>query len=131
MADEKAPERAGELYLNDCTEKVLKIELGKVEQYLRALPGWKLVREGGVDFIEREFKFDTFDEAGLFQQEFTATVRKQKHDPEEGVRVIKAGDRESAVPLRFRTHSVRGISFNDLIMAAKANHLLEEMRKKG
>ncbi len=131
MAEGKAPAQGKDLYKNDCIQNPQKMELGKVEQYLRALPGWNIVRTEGQIFIERQFEFDTFGEADEFHEAYSKIVAKQNHDPEGGVRVVQEGGRKAVVPLRFQTHSVKGISLNDLIMAGKANHLLEEIQKKG
>lgn len=106
------------------------MELGKVEQYLRDLPGWKLRQVGKHFLIERRLEFDTFEAAEEFSAKFDAIVHAQDHHPEGMVRVIEEVGKKPVVPLQFWTHSAGGITLNDLIMAAKASHLLEEMLKK-
>lgn len=119
------------LWENKCIRKPLLMESGKIHQHLRNVRGWSVIHEGGHDVLGRVFEFDNFDEACRFQEAYSRIVEEQDHHPEGNVRVVQEGDGKARVPLHFRTHSAGGITLNDFIMAAKANHLLEDLDKKG
>src|SRR5437867_281400 len=80
------------------------------EQYLTSLPCWRLLDNK----IEREYKFKSYLEGLDFAYKIGHIAEEQDHHPD-----ILVGWRR--VRLTFTTHSIKGLSENDFIMAAKAD----------
>jgi len=80
------------------------------EQYLTSLPGWKLVDTK----IEKEYRFKAYLDGLDFANRIGHIAEEQDHHPD-----ILVGWRR--VKLTFTTHSIKGLSENDFIMAAKAD----------
>lgn len=81
-----------------------------VERYLQNLPHWKLVDST----IERKYKFKTYLEGLDFANKIGHIAEEQDHHPD----ILIGWGR---VKLTFTTHSIKGLSENDFIMAAKAD----------
>ena len=85
---------------------MIKLE---VEKALRDLPGWTQVGET----IEKRFRFKSYL-AGLdFAYAVGKIAEEQNHHPD-----ILIGWRR--IKVTFSTHSIKGLSPNDFIMAAKS-----------
>src|SRR3989441_8586157 len=80
------------------------------ERYLMSLPGWKLVDTK----IEKEYRFKAYLDGLDFANTIGHIAEEQDHHPD-----ILVGWRR--VKLTFTTHSIKGLSENDFIMAAKAD----------
>ena len=80
------------------------------KQYLSDLPGWSLFE----DKIEKEYRFKTYLDGLDFAYKMGHIAEEQDHHPN-----ILIGWRW--VKLTFSTHSIKGLSENDFIMAAKAD----------
>ncbi|GAA4341788.1 4a-hydroxytetrahydrobiopterin dehydratase [Pigmentiphaga soli] len=81
-----------------------------VQEQLRALPQWTTVR----DTLQRSFRFANYYETLAFVNAIAWVVHREDHHPE-----LRVGyDR---VEVSFTTHSVKGISINDFICAAKVD----------
>ena len=83
----------------------------KAERYLNSLPGWRLIENK----IEREYRFRSYLEGLDFANKIGHIAEEQDHHPD-----ILVGWRR--VKLTFTTHSIKGLSENDFIMAAKAEN---------
>src|SRR2546425_10818260 len=85
--------------------------MAKVEaqKHLLHLPGWLL----SDNRIEKEYKFKTYLEGLNFANKIGHIAEEQDHHPD-----IVIGWRR--VTLTLTTHSIKGLSENDFIMAAKA-----------
>ena len=81
----------------------------QVRKALEVLPGWTLV-EGG---IQKEFRFSSYLKGLEFASSMGRISEKQDHHPDMLVRWRR-------VKLSWYTHSIKGLSKNDFIMAAKA-----------
>jgi len=81
----------------------------EAEKLLRVLKGWALVDSS----IEKEFQFKSYL-AGLdFAYSVGKIAEEQNHHPDILIRWRR-------VKLTLSTHSVKGLSENDFIMAAKS-----------
>ena len=85
------------------------ISAEEAQQSIKSLPGWKLLASG----IEKEYKFKTYLEGLDFANKIGHIAEGQDHHPD-----ILIGWRR--VKLTLTTHSIKGLSENDFIMAAKA-----------
>ena len=81
----------------------------EAEQSLQALPGWTL-RD---DTIEKEFRFNSYLEGLDFAYSVGKIAEKQDHHPDILIRWRR-------VKLSLSTHSIKGLSQNDFIMAARS-----------
>jgi len=81
----------------------------KVEAYLTKLPGWRL--DG--DRIEKDYEFKDYITGLDFANRVGRLAEQQDHHPEILIRWRH-------VSITFTTHSIKGLSENDFIMAAKA-----------
>jgi len=81
----------------------------EVENYLRSLAGWNLV-DGS---IEKEYRFKSYLEGLAFANEIGRIAEKENHHPDILIKWRR-------VKLTLSTHSVKGLSENDFILAAKS-----------
>jgi len=81
----------------------------EAQKHLLNLPGWLL----SDNKIEKEYKFKTYLEGLDFANKIGHIAEEQDHHPD-----ILIGWRR--VRLSLTTHSIKGLSENDFIMAAKA-----------
>jgi 4a-hydroxytetrahydrobiopterin dehydratase len=89
-----------------------KMDAASVAAHLAVVPDWTL--DSGA--IERSFKFNDYWHTLAFINALAFVVHRQDHHPE-----ITFG--YNLAKVRFDTHSVKGISLNDFICAAKADAL--------
>jgi 4a-hydroxytetrahydrobiopterin dehydratase len=85
-----------------------------VESYLSVLPGW----QAGFDYnsIERNIQFKNHYQVMAFLNALAFISHEQDHYAE-----ICYG--YNKVSIKLTTHSIKGVSLNDMIMAAKINQL--------
>src|SRR5437879_10960043 len=81
----------------------------EAQKHLLTLPGWLLTDNK----IEKEYKFRSYLEGLDFANKIGHIAEEQDHHPD-----ILIGWRR--VRLTLTTHSIKGLSENDFIMAAKA-----------
>ncbi len=81
----------------------------KVEQLLQVLPGW-ILTDGS---IEKEFHFNSYLDGLGFACSVGKIAEEQDHHPEILIKWRR-------VKLTLSTHSVKGLSENDFIVAAKS-----------
>ena len=85
----------------------------EIAERLPEVPGWALAGE----FLEKTFAFSNYYETLAFVNAMAWICHQEDHHPELVVTYNRC-------VVRFNTHSVNGISVNDLICAAKVNALL-------
>ncbi len=85
---------------------------------LRDLPGWVL----GTGRIEKQFRFKSYVAGLQFAYSIGKIAQEEDHHPD-----MLVGWRR--VRLTFSTHSIKGLSQNDFIMAARSE--LEYSRTSG
>ncbi len=81
----------------------------EAEKALRELPGWTLVG----DSIEKEFRFKSYLNGLDFAYAVGRIAEEQDHHPDILVKWRR-------VKLTLSTHSIKGLSQNDFIIAAKS-----------
>jgi 4a-hydroxytetrahydrobiopterin dehydratase len=87
----------------------------EVTRYLAELPGWAL--ESDARRIAKVFEFSNFHQTMEFVNALAWVVHREDHHPD-----LEVSYKRCRVV--FRTHTVGGVSENDLICAAKINALL-------
>lgn len=89
--------------------------MADAHQQLTVLPQWSLLG----DAIERRFSFTHYFETLAFVNALAYVVHHEDHHPVLTVEYNRC-------TVRFNTHSVRGLSINDFICAAKIDALHEQ-----
>ena len=97
-----------------CRPRVLPLGEEELAVYLSYLPLW-VVRDG---FLRRGFRFPNYAATIRFVNAVAMLAEAEDHHPE-----LHVG--YGTVEVCWNTHSVRGISENDVICAAKVEGLLE------
>ena len=82
----------------------------EAQRYLASLPGWNILD----NTIGKDYKFRSYLEGLDFANKIGHIAEEQDHHPD-----ILIGWRR--VRLTLTTHSIKGLSENDFIMAAKAD----------
>ena len=89
----------------------------QVMEMLTQVPGWSV--NGAATELSRSFKFKNYHETMAFVNAQAWIAHREDHHPD-----IELGYNRCHV--RFSTHSIKGLSENDFICAAKVNALLGE-----
>ncbi|KAG2599611.1 hypothetical protein PVAP13_5KG422307 [Panicum virgatum] len=79
--------------------------------------GWELTTEGGILKLHRAWKVKNFVKGLEFFQLVAAIAEEEGHHPD--LHLVGWNN----VKIDVWTHSVRGLTDNDFILAAKINHL--------
>ncbi|MDY0135667.1 MAG: 4a-hydroxytetrahydrobiopterin dehydratase [Thiomicrospira sp.] len=87
-----------------------------IESYLNMLPGWDVTLDYAS--IHKTFNFKNYHQTVAFVNAVTWIAHKEDHHPE-----ICFGYNSCKISLK--THNIKGLSQNDMIMAAKINALLD------
>jgi 4a-hydroxytetrahydrobiopterin dehydratase len=88
----------------------------QINELLPQVTGWQL-NTGNPHNLEKTCAFKDFFETIAFVNALAWLCHREDHHPELGVTYNRC-------TVRFSTHSVGGVSMNDLICAAKVNALL-------
>lgn len=86
----------------------------EAERMLAEIPGWSLNETASE--IDRTFRFRNYYETIAFVNALAWIVHREDHHPD-----LEVGYNRCRV--RFSTHSVKGLSENDFICAARINAL--------
>lgn len=89
-------------------------ERAEAERWRAAIPDWKL--NDTASAIERTFRFRDYYQTIAFVNALAFVVHGEDHHPD-----LEVGYNRCTV--RFSTHSVKGLSENDFICAAKIDAL--------
>ncbi len=87
----------------------------EIAELAKLVPDWSVREDAPV--LEREFGFSNYYETVAFVNAVTWVANQQDHHPD-----IRFGYRKCLV--EYTTHSVRGLSENDFICAARIDDLL-------
>ena len=99
-----------------CAPGTLPLSEQAIRNVLGDLPGWEL-RSGAKPEIAKTYKFANYYETMSFVNAVAWVAHKEDHHPD-----LEVGYNKCKV--KYSTHSVRGLSENDFICAAKVEALL-------
>ncbi len=99
-----------------CEDASGKLTTSEIKRFLKDVPGWQL--KNGE--IQKTFAFKNYYETVSFVNAAAWIAHTQDHHPE-----IEFGYKNCTI--RYSTHSVKGLSENDFICAAKINALIPEV----
>ena len=97
-----------------CEGRVPPLSESQVREFITSLPGW--VFEGG--YIKKMFEFKNFYETMAFANGVGWIADTENHHPD-----LELSYKKCAV--KFKTHSINGISENDFIAASKVERLVQ------
>ena len=100
-----------------CTPGTAPLSRDHAADLIQQTPGWSLNETASE--ISRGFKFKNYYETMAFVNALAWIAHREDHHPD-----IEVGYNRCHV--RFSTHSVKGLSENDFIGAAKLNALVGE-----
>ncbi len=106
----------GSLLEQSCTPRAGGMALPRAEAtaLLAEIPGWKL--NDAASEISCEFRFRNYHDTIAFVNALAWIVHREDHHPDLEVSYNRCR-------VRFSTHSVKGLSENDFICAAKIDAL--------
>ena len=81
-----------------------------------AIPEWNMIDESGIPKLDRDFKFNNFEEALAFTNQIGAIAELEGHHP-------RITTEWGKVAITWWTHKIRNLHQNDFIMAAKTDEL--------
>jgi len=99
-----------------CRSGAPRLSADEVTELHRQTPDWQIIAPGGVERLERVFKFRNFAEALAFTDRVGALAEEQGHHP---LLVTEWGK----VTVQWWTHKIGGLHRNDFVMAAKTDQL--------
>ena len=102
-----------------CEGGVLPLDAHRVGELLRAVPGWKVSEDRST--LTKGFRFSDFAGTMGFVIQMAAIAEEEGHHPDFCVRYDR-------LDVQLSTHSIRGLSENDFIIAAKLDKLASSNR---
>jgi len=102
-----------------CEGGVLPLAAHRVGELLRDVPGWKVTEDRST--LTKGFRFSDFAGTMGFVIQMAAIAEEEGHHPDFCVRYDR-------LDVQLSTHSIRGLSENDFIMAAKLDKLASSNR---
>lgn len=100
-----------------CSGHLPPLGAGEISAFLKQVPGWTLISEGGISKIERTFTFSSFKEALAFVNTIAGIAEAEGHHPDILIHSFRH------VKLMLYTHAIKGLHENDFIVAAKVDQL--------
>lgn len=88
----------------------------EAEVYLPQIPDWNIIEIAGVDRLERQYKFNNFQEALNFTNRIGELAELEDHHPA----ILTEWGK---VKVNWWTHAVEGLHLNDFILAAKSDQI--------
>ena len=95
-----------------CERSTLPLKKEEAENLLKEIPSWA-IKDGN---LYSQFKFKNFKESMSFVNKIAELAEKEGHHPDIKVSYNK-------VDIELFTHSIKGLSENDFIMAAKIDNI--------
>ena len=101
-----------------CEGEASPLQGQELHHYLEEVEDWVLGKsEDGVQRIQKKFEFKNFKEALAFVNKVGEIAEREGHHPD--IHLISYKN----VVIELYTHTIRGLSENDFILAAKINDL--------
>ena len=90
------------------------LSMAEAELYLPQIPDWHIIEIEGIDRLERNYKFNNFQEALNFTNRIGELAEQEDHHPT----ILTEWGK---VKVNWWTHAVGGLHLNDFILAAKSD----------
>jgi 4a-hydroxytetrahydrobiopterin dehydratase len=95
-----------------CEGNVEKLDAESINTFLKLIENWEVLEER---LLQRKYKFKNFGEALKFVNKLGELAEKEKHHPD--IYLYNW----NRVRVSLTTHSIKGLTTNDFIMAQKIN----------
>ncbi len=100
-----------------CEGGIMPFDISEIHKYQKKVDGWDVKKdEKKIYFLEKYFKFKNFISSQNFINEVAEISEKEGHHPD-----ISFGWGYAKVGIT--THSIKGLSKNDFILAAKIDQI--------
>ncbi len=100
---------------SNCEESPELLSDSKIHSFLSEIKNWKHDKVNNIIF--KEFQFKNYYHTIAFVNAVAWLIHQENHHPDINLSYNKCN-------ISFSTHSVKGLSINDFICAAKIDHLL-------
>ena len=101
----------------DCESNALPFDVNKINKYLKEVKGWIVKSEDEkVFYLEKNYKFKNFTEEQQFVNKVVSISDREGHHPD-----IYFG--WGYTKIKLLTHSIKGLSESDFILAAKIDRI--------
>ena len=108
-----------QMHASPVTSSTPKLSGKELSAVFLKLPGWQMHTKKGEKRIERSFAFKDFDQALAFTNKVAQIADAENHHPT----ILTEWGK---VTITWWTHRIKGLSYNDFILAAKTDALLEK-----
>jgi 4a-hydroxytetrahydrobiopterin dehydratase len=98
-----------------CDPKAPRLSPAEIVAQLALVPGWQVVEDGAA--LSRTLTFADYWETMAFVNAVAWIAHGEDHHPDLSVHFDRC-------VVRYQTHTVRGLSQNDFVCAARVNALL-------
>ena len=105
-----------QLHCSAVTSATPHLNKSDINQYINKLPGWQIYEKEGEPRLEKAFLFQDFNQAVVFTNHVAGVANEEDHHPA----ILTEWGK---VTIAWWTHKIKGLSLNDLIMAAKTDLL--------
>jgi 4a-hydroxytetrahydrobiopterin dehydratase len=82
----------------------------EIAQLMKSIPEWKIVKSGNISKLQRHYKFPDFQSALDYVNALGKVAEQEGHHPDVGLGY-------GYVKLEIYTHSIKGLTKNDFILA--------------
>ena len=106
-----------ELKCEACQIDAPKVTDQEMVEFSKMVPEWRVENRGGINQLERVYKFKNFKLAMAFTNQLAELAEAEFHHP--GI-LTEWGK----VTVTWWSHSIKGLHKNDFIMAAKTDQLI-------
>jgi 4a-hydroxytetrahydrobiopterin dehydratase len=100
-----------------CRADSPRVSEAEAQDLLREVPEWQIVEQGGVQRLQRVFRFNDFVSALSFTNAIGRVAEDAQHHP---LLITEWG----RVTVQWWTHAIGGLHRNDFILAARTDQLL-------
>jgi 4a-hydroxytetrahydrobiopterin dehydratase len=108
------------LHCSPVTAQTPRLKKAEIEQMQADLPGWEMHSIKSERQITKSFRFGDFTKAMAFTNRIARLANREDHHPA----ILTEWGK---VTVSWWTHKVRGLTMNDMIMAAKTDQLDKDM----
>ncbi len=99
-----------------CRVDAPRVTEAEIAELKPQIPEWKMIVRDGIDQLEREFVFKDFAEALAFTVRVGDLAESEGHHPA----ILTEWGK---VTVRWWTHKIHGLHYNDFVMAAKTDQV--------
>jgi len=101
-----------------CEGGAIPFDISEIHKYQKKVDGWDIIKDKNeIYFLEKNFKFNNFLKSNDFINKIGVISEEEGHHPD-----ITFG--WGYAKIKITTHSIKGLSENDFILAAKIDQIV-------